>query len=453
MAANFIRFLHHVNVPITPTSMTFGVSRDGGRFEWSGTAEGIFAQRRNALNPRMWRMIFDIIRFNQFALDLLDAEEQTLPNGHMPQQKDDDISIGQYLAQEGYSAAFKDDYLIPMTAAVWSTSPDKASLDFPARTLVRFMWNHHLVSTLAARPDWLTISGGSKQYIDAILKRADKSLFQLRTSCAVTRVVREHGRVSVTFNEHGKAKTDVFDHVVFACHGDQILPLLDSPTAVEQEILGAFQSTSNTAYLHSDLSLMPRRRAAWTAWNYLTTSSPSKLSHPAEVSLTYWMNLLQHVDEDTHGPVLVTMNPPHPPEPAKTQGKFDYQHPLYTIDSVTAQSRLDSIQNTSGISYAGAWTKYGFHEDGFSSGLRVASEHLGAELPFDYVDSTFSRKGRVFGTRDVVIRIAIQLLQLLIKVVEWVAGLPGVAFMLSVLAEAHHYCIERYEKRQKIHQA
>lgn len=426
--------------------MTFGVSRDRGRFEWSGTGPGIFAQRENIFKPTMWRMIFDIIRFNQFALDLL-GDEIPSPNGHIdvangtqsknskakPQQ-----SIGEYLKQEGYSQAFTDDYLIPMTAAVWSTSPDKASLDFPAITLVRFMWNHHLLSTIAARPDWLTIEGGSQRYIDTVLASSDKNLFHVHTSSPVTQVKRRPGGpTQVSYGTSTKDDEMDFDHVIFACHGDDILPLLtpsQSASPIEEDILGVFQTTENVAYLHSDLSLMPKRRAVWTAWNYLTTSAPSKLEHPAGVALTYWMNLLQHIPEEKYGPVLVTMNPPHTPDAKLIQGKFVYRHPLYTSEAVQAQQDLESIQNVSGISYCGAWTKYGFHEDGFSSGLKVAIEHLGAKLPFDFVDSTFSRgKAPVHNTRDKLVRIIILVIQRIIELLEGLLRFPPIALAISIL--------------------
>lgn len=414
--------------------MTFGVSRDHGMFEWSGTAEGIFAQKENIWRPRFWRMIFDILRFNQFALDLL------VDDGNRRQEE----NIGDYLKREGYSQAFKDDYLIPMTAAVWSTSPDKTSLEFPAITLVRFMWNHHLLSTIAARPTWLTIKGGSQRYIDAIVRRSDKESYHFHTSTPVTEIVRKYqnGRplVDLTFVDPntGNQETSTFDHVIMACHGDDILPLLTSrdgvpPSEKEQTILGAFQTSENVAYLHSDLSLMPKRRPVWTAWNYLTESTSSKLSHPAGVSLTYWMNLLQHLPEEQYGPVLVTMNPGHVPDPALTQGKFIYRHPLYTIAAVEAQERLGEIQNTSGISYCGAWTKYGFHEDGFSSGLKVAIEHLGAKLPFDFKDSTFSRgTAPALNRKDHLLRTILLAIQRLVVLVEILLAFPPVALAIRL---------------------
>nr|OQO17377.1 hypothetical protein B0A51_15528 [Rachicladosporium sp. CCFEE 5018] len=464
---NFIRFLREVGVDPVDTEMTFGVSRDHGAFEWSGEAQGIFAQRRNFFRPRHWRMIFDIIRFNQFALDLIVSDDESsverLGSSVKHRQQYRDMPIGDYLEQEGYSHAFRDDYLIPMTAAVWSTSPDKASLDFPAQTLIRFMWNHHLLSTIATRPPWMTIMGGSQRYIDAIVKQYPPGRLHIHTSCEVANILRptrqEDAGVTISWVDaaSGRIEGDVFDHAILACHGDQILPLLAKHgsrkgqpqpqtglvkgvpglqyvSELESEIFSTFETSQNICYLHSDLSLMPRRRATWTAWNYLIQSVPSKLSSPAGVSLTYNMNILQHLPESRHGPVLVTMNPPHAPDPAKTQGKFIYRHPLYTIEAVQAQKRLEQVQNARGVSYAGAWTKYGFHEDGFSSGLKASIEHLGAKLPFEFVDSTYARGHRPeLGWKDYGLRIVLLVVLVGIRLLETVLGLPVVRSVVPVV--------------------
>ncbi|TKA77254.1 hypothetical protein B0A55_06142 [Friedmanniomyces simplex] len=480
---NFIRFLKEVGVDTVDTEMTFGVTRDHGKFEWSGEAQGIFAQRRNLFRLRHWRMIFDILRFNQFALDLIaDEDEGGITRLGSPAKRRKyagEMSVGEYLDREGYSRAFRDDYLIPMTAAVWSTSPDKASLEFPAATLVRFMWNHHLLTTIAVRPPWLTIPGGSQRYIDAIVKGFPAGKLHLHTSCKVANVLRPSGKedagvtVSWINDDSGRIEGDLFEHVILACHGDQVLPLLtkqsslpaqltyepktnyEDPykdqkrssfiksasgvqyvTQAEIDILSAFETNENIAYLHSDLSCMPTRRKCWTAWNYLVTSTPSKLCNPAGVSLTYCMNILQHLPESTFGPVLVTMNPERAPDPRLTQGKFVYRHPLYTAESVRAQKRLESIQNTRGVSYCGAWTKYGFHEDGFSSGLKVAIEHLGAELPFDFVDSTYSRGHQPeLGWQDYLLRVFLLLALMWIRILEVVLRLPGISLAVHA-AEA-----------------
>ena len=435
--------------------MTFGVSRDRGLFEWSGTSLAtVFAQKSNLFNPRMWIMLFDIIRFNQFALNLLSEEDESenypsashdIPSklGKPRHQQ----SIGEYLQKENYSEAFRDDYLIPMTAAVWSTAPDKASLEFPAVTLVRFMWNHHLLSTVAARPQWMTIPGGSQQYIDAVMASFPKDHLHVG-SCVKSLRVSNDGPVVLLLSD---GVEQLFDHVILATHADQALEIIrNTASAEEREILSGFGFSTNTAVLHSDISvctplyslhvsnsavcplidwsqLMPIRSAAWSSWNYITTT-PSDSDDVLSVCLTYWMNLLQHIPSSRYGHVLVTLNPITQPDPALVQGSWNYHHPLYNAKAIYSQKLLPTIQNRKGISYAGAWTKYGFHEDGFSSGVKVAMEHLGAELPFDFVDSTFSRgrKPRLCWL-DYLVRVFVWTIQSIIQVIRGPKSLTGIS--------------------------
>ncbi|KAG6172123.1 hypothetical protein E4U22_005727 [Claviceps purpurea] len=422
--ANFINFLNKINVVAERTEMTFGVSRDQGLFEWAGSnLASIFCQKRNIFSLRMWRMIFDIIRFNQFALDLLVNEEDEQPikeTDSVLQAAARAETIGEYLSREGYSDAFRDDYLLPMAAAVWSTSPDKCGLEFPVLTLVRFLWNHHLLSTIAARPDWLTLRDGSQSYIDAVMKGFPPNHLFLKTP--VTSLHNDDsGRVVLQFED---GKSDTFDHVILATHGDEALSILGaSATQQERDVLSCFKTSQNEAVLHSDLTLMPRNRKAWSSWNYLTLSSPSK-ANVDQVSLTYNMNILQHIPRDPFGDVLVTLNPLHRPSAALTKARYFYSHPLYTPEAIRAQKFLPHIQNKRGISYAGAWTKYGFHEDGFSSGLHVAQKHLGAKLPFEFKDSTYSRgKKPKLGLLDHLTRLFILLVQVfVIQLLEWLFG-------------------------------
>ena len=372
--------------------MTFGISRDQGDFEWAGNSlSAIFAQRKNLFSPRMWLLIFDVIRFNQFAVDILTDEEESendITKSTETIKLDRSESIGEYLDRNHYSQTFRDDYLIPMTACIWSTTPDKVSLHFPAVTLVRFLWNHHLLSTLSHRPDWLTIPGGSKQYLDAVME--DFPHDHVHKKSKVTAVKPLNGHVALTVN----GIEETFDHVILATHGDDALKIIKS-SANQQEIdiLSGFETNKNLAILHSDLSLMPQRRETWSAWNFITESPypPSNTKNVSKICLTYSMNILQHLPEKKYGPVLVTLNPLFTPNPKFVQGIWEYAHPLYNSKAVKSQARLPEIQNTRGISYCGAWTKYGFHEDGFSSGISVAMNHLGAKLPFEFVDSTFSR--------------------------------------------------------------
>lgn len=224
--------------------------------------------------------------------------------------------------------------------------------------------------------------------------------------------------------ESGKVET--FDHIILATHGDQALSIIkNTATPDERSILSCFQTSKNEVALHSDLSLMPQRRKAWSSWNYLTLSSPTEgKANIDKVSLTYNMNILQHIPHNPFGDVLVTLNPLHKPRRDLTRAWYYYNHPLYTPSAVRAQKLLPMIQNKRGISYAGAWTKYGFHEDGFSSGLYVAQEHLGAKLPFEFRDSTYSRgKKPQLGLIDHLVRLIIMLLQVfVIQVLERFLG-------------------------------
>lgn len=261
----------------------------------------------------------------------------------------------------------------------------------------------------------MTIKEGSQAYIDAVMKGFPPNHLFLKTP--VQSVTNEpDGRVRLHLSN---GKSEVYDHVILATHGDQAYEIVKAgATAQEKAILSNFKTSQNVAVLHSDLAHMPDSRKAWTSWNYLTLSTPwSGKSNIDQVSLTYNMNILQHIPTEPFGDVLVTLNPLFEPDPKTVQGRYQYAHPLYNSDSVRAQALLPKIQNTRGISYCGAWTKYGFHEDGFSSGLYVAKEHLGARLPFDFVDSTYSRgRAPVLGIMDYLVRLIVLVIQVFMVV-------------------------------------
>ncbi|EJC98838.1 FAD/NAD-binding domain-containing protein [Fomitiporia mediterranea MF3/22] len=374
---NFLRFLKLKNIPVLPTEMTFSVSRDMGQFEWAGdNLFAVFCQPSRLLDPNMWSLIYDVLRFNACSRKIL-----------LEKGPDKDISIGKYLDMNGYSSSFRDNYLIPMTAAVWSTSPDKCSLDFPARTLIQFLHNHHLLQ-ITGKPSWLTIPGGSKVYVEAITRNLKKGHLHLSSPvCSVKSLPL--GKLEL---QTSTGEVELFDHVIFTCHSDTALEILKAGnvTPEEEHILSMFRWNRNEAVLHSDTRLMPKSRLAWSCWNYLSSSAIDEQgnfkANIDRVSLTYWMNALQHIPQ-SHGPILVTLNPPFPPNPSTIQGTYTYSHPILSSKSLTAQSLIHKIQNTRGISYAGAYLRYGFHEDGFTSGLRAASKYLGdVRLPFEIRD-------------------------------------------------------------------
>lgn len=304
-------------------------------------------------------MLFDILRFNAFAPDLLTQDGAASE------------SIGAYLRRERYSDAFRDDYLLPMTAAVWSAGPEKCALEFPAQTLIGFLWNHYLLSTPSARPQWLTLRNCAQSYIDAIIPRLPAENIFLSTP--VRSLMNEpSGKVRLLLDN---GTTALYDGVVLATHGDQAYSIVEhTATQEEREVLSAFETGRNRAVLHSDASLLPRNPLARASRNYISSSDAPDGD---AVCLTYDMNSLQHIPRPTFGDVLLTLNPVRPPRPETVQAEVEYTHPVYTPQAVAAQQRLPEIQGVRGVWYAGAWTGLGFHEDGWVSGLRAA-EGLGA---------------------------------------------------------------------------
>ncbi|RDB14864.1 hypothetical protein Hypma_016412 [Hypsizygus marmoreus] len=376
---NFLRLLRmHGSTRglVTPTEMTFSVSRDGGAFEWAGkNLFAVFCQLSNLFDLGMWRMLWDVVRFNATAGKVLLEKQDGV---------DEEESIGQYLDREGYSLAFRDNYLIPMTAAIWSTPPDKCAMDFPARTLIQFLHNHHLLQ-ITGKPSWLTLKGGSKAYVNQILSTLPHS--QLHLSTPVASITRLNASSKVLLKTEGGANEE-YDHVILACHSDDAVRILRAGagesgsgiTPDEERILGAFRWSRNEVVLHSDVRLMPKRRQAWSCWNYLTNSTIDERGRRKDnadtffsLNRTYGMNDLQHIPESRYGPVLVTLNPPFQPLDELTRGRWRYDHPVLDAKAVRAQKELPTIQGKHGVSFAGAYLRYGFHEDGFTSGLVAAA--------------------------------------------------------------------------------
>jgi len=336
---------------------------DQGGLEWAGdNLSTVFAQKKNLFSPSFLRMIWEILRFNKESTEILLKEESKM-------------TLGEYLTLHGYSETFKKAYLLPMTGAIWST-PVSEMLNFPIVTLIRFCHNHSLLQ-IFNRPTWLTVTNGSIEYI----KKVQERVKDIRLNCGVVSVRRtEDGKVllkDVNGNE------ELYDHVVLACHGDQSLRLIEDPTPKEKEVLQRIVYTPNKAIVHTDKRFMPVRRNVWSSWNYLSTTSASGRS---DVCLTYWMNRLQPFI-GTKKDIFVTMNPLIPVKKETIIAEYNYEHPAYTLNTIQSQKELPQIQGKNKLWFAGAWTNFGFHEDGLTSGLRVA-ELMGAKCPFPVVDST-----------------------------------------------------------------
>jgi predicted NAD/FAD-binding protein len=338
------RLFDELGVASQPTTMSFSVQDAATGLEYNATTlDTLFCQRRNLVSPRFWGLLRDLARFYRAAPALL---EQPGPGP----------SLGEYLDANGYGAAFRDQHLVPMASALWS-SPAEGILRFPAQYLVRFMANHHMLQ-LAGRPPWRVVRGGSRSYVDAMAARWD---VRVRLATPVRGVARDAHGVSVRCD----AGSERFDQVVLACHSDQALALLEDPAPAEREVLGAIAYQPNDTVLHTDASLLPRRRKAWAAWNAYLPADPARAC-----TVSYCMNQLQGLAVDT--PLVVTLNRSEAIDPAKVLVRRAYHHPVYTHAAVAAQARKPEIQGVRRTWYAGAYWGWGFHEDGIRSGVEVA---------------------------------------------------------------------------------
>ena len=348
---NFSALLDELGVEVQASEMSFSVQTATG-LEYNGTTlNSLFAQRRNLVRPSFWRMIRDILRFNREAPALLD-------------QPGNPVSLGDYLQANGYSPQFVDHYILPMGAAIWSAG--MATLrSFPAEYFVRFFHNHGMLS-VDDRPRWLTIRGGSARYVER-LTAPFRERIRLRTP--VESVRRTPAGVIV---KAAGCESERFDRIFFACHGDQALRLLADPTPVEREVLGPVRYQRNDVLLHTDTSVLPRRRLAWAAWNY-HVSGPDSAGAVDRAAVTYNMNILQRLT--TRTPLLVTLNMTQRVDPARVIRTLAYEHPVFTPAAVAAQARQAEINGAHRAYFCGAYWRFGFHEDGVVSAL-AALEHF-----------------------------------------------------------------------------
>lgn len=355
---NLTVLFDYLGVVTRPTEMSFSVSRDRGALEYSGTnLRGLFAQPSNLINPRFWNMLRDVRRFYREA----PREAPALP---------DTVTLGAYLSSRGYGAAFRDDHILPMAAAIWS-APADAMLDYPVRAFVSFCQNHGLLQ-MTDRPIWRTVVGGSKTYV---AKLTAPFAGRIKRDCAAIAVMP--GETGVVVRD-AKGEAASFDHVVLACHADEALAMLASPTPQEREALGAFSYARNEAVLHSDPRLMPQRRAAWSSWNYT--------GETGHLTVTYWMNRLQGLPETS--PLFVTLNPTLRPHPETVHITETYTHPIFNPAALAAQRDLWQLQGRRNIWFCGAYLGSGFHEDGLQAGLAVAERLGGVKRPWQVANAS-----------------------------------------------------------------
>jgi predicted NAD/FAD-binding protein len=354
---NLVQLFAALGVAVHATDMSFGVSIEAPDIEWAGTSlDTVFAQRKNVLRPRFLSMLRDILRFNRQAQTYLERARRQ------------PVTLGALLDQEQFGAPMRDWYLLPMAAAIWSSSV-RDILDFPAATFLDFCLNHRLLQ-VENRPKWKTVLGGSRTYVQAMLKKIPDA----RLNCPVHQVRRAGDGVALS----SPAGTEHFDAVIFACHAPTALKLLDA-SPQEQEVLAGFRCQHNLALLHTDTALLPRRKKVWSAWNYMAASGQGA---ERPVAVSYLLNQLQPLPFSS--PVVVTLNPHRSPDPDKLIGTFEYEHPVLDTRAAHAQTRLPTIQGHDRAWFCGAWAGFGFHEDGLKSALKVVRD-FGIEPPWQAV--------------------------------------------------------------------
>ncbi|MDE2355378.1 MAG: FAD-dependent oxidoreductase [Alphaproteobacteria bacterium] len=354
---NLTALFAHLEVPTKVSNMGFAVSLDDGRMEYGGdNLVTLFSQARNLFRPRFWAMLRDLVRFYREA------------PGHACALDAEGASLGDYLNAQGYGRAFQDDHILPQAAAIWSASTRDIQ-DYPAAAFIRFFENHGLLK-IVNRPIWRTVDGGSRAYVERLTAPLKG---RIRTGAPVVRIARTRAGVEVRDAAGG---VELFDQVVVATHADQGLALLDQPSPRERAVLGAFGYSRNLAVLHTDPALMPRRRATWSAWNYIGRGEGSDQA----LCVSYWMNRLQDLPRET--PLFVTLNPVAEPDPKTVIHTETYMHPRFDAAALRAQEQLWSLQGEGGVWWCGAHFGSGFHEDGLQAGLAVAEQLGGVRRPW-----------------------------------------------------------------------
>jgi predicted NAD/FAD-binding protein len=354
-----IDLFQHLGIETAHSDMSFSVQapwgQSGRTLEWNGAnLNSVFAQRSNLLRPKFWWLLREIIRFNTLCTRLA----QSYDDGALMQPLQD------FLDNRGFGATFRDTYLLPMLGCIWSC-PTSQMLQFPAATMVRFCDNHGLLQ-VNNRPQWFTVQGGAKHYVQAITARIENK----HLNTPVQSIERDDSGVVL----HTARGAERFDHVVIAAHADQSLQMLAQPSADERDVLSHIGFQNNRAVLHTDQSVMPQKRLAWAAWNYERTTDTQE---NARVCLHYWLNKLQPLPFTEN--VFVSLNPAQPIAAEHVLGEFDYAHPVFDLAAIQAQRRVNSLQGVQHTWFAGAWMGYGFHEDGFKAG-RAAAKGIWQEL-------------------------------------------------------------------------
>jgi len=350
---NLLGLFKKLNVPYQKSDMSFGVSINDGWLEYG--SGGMFAQKRNWLRPQFYAMLADIVRFNKHAPAYI--------------ERDTDMTLEECLDQMKMGDWFRRYYLLAMGAAIWSC-PTATIMKFPARAFLQFFKNHGLLS-INNRPQWYTVTGGSREYVSRLTaKFKDK----IKLNCGVTRVTRSGDKVNV---EDSNGHTETYDRVIFACHANQALKMINGETQAQRDVLGAFDYQDNRIIVHRDLTFMPKEKKCWASWVYL---SETKEDNSKDVSLSYWMNNLQGLDP-AH-PLIVTLNPGRRPQEDMIVDEHKFSHPIFDLKAIKAQEKIAAIQGQNSMWFCGAYQRYGFHEDGLLSAVNVVKA-MGVDIPWE----------------------------------------------------------------------
>ena len=342
----FTSLLKHLNIGLNNSSMSFSVSVDKGQFEYSSSYIGLLGQTKNIIDPKYWGMLRDINYFYTNALRYV----KDCP---------DNETLGQFLKRVNYSNKFIDYHLVPMTASIWSC-PTKSILNFPIKSLLVFFENHKLLN-IYNRPKWSTVNKGSREYVKKIQSLLKGKIY---TNAKVNKISKSKEGIRVHYQDGIKT----FDKVILACHADQSSEILIENFSEEANLLKDFKYQKNTSILHSDINFMPKRKSVWSSWNYIAETGNS-----GNLSITYWMNELQGINSSK--PILLSLNPKILPNPDLIYGQYSYSHPILDNNAINIQKKLSSIQGKNNLWFCGAWTGFGFHEDGVKSAVEIANSH------------------------------------------------------------------------------
>ena len=372
---NLTKFFDALDVDSIDSDMSLSISLNNGLYEYSGSGlGGIFGQKKNIINLNQWKLLYDVFRFKKIATK------------YIKNSKDNNSVIGDWLKYNNFSSYFIDRYIIPIASAIWSCS-NKNALLFPTTTFLYFFYHHGLLN-IKDRPKWKTVKFGSQQYIKNILQ---KSNFKYEINSSIEAITPQNNSVVIKL----KDREMEYDNVIMACHADQSTELIKDADKEIYKTLNYFKFSKNKIVLHSSKQFMPKNKSLWSSWNYTSSLDSIKQINEKPIQVTYWMNLLQNIDKKY--PLFVTLNP--------EEGSIDeglifkeilYEHPILDENALKGQSKLENIQGLNNIWFAGAWTKYGFHEDGIISALNIA-EKLGSEYPWKL--NTNHIKGKIYSSQ------------------------------------------------------